>query len=64
MNRIVKMRDMQFDKNLFVESGFDEDSHTWQIVADALDEGWDIVAVDSFHELQGVIKEEENITNK
>lgn len=33
-------------------------------VADTLDEGWDIVAVDSFHELQGVIKEEENITNK
>ena len=61
VERFPKFSDLDI---LFVESGFDEDSHTWQAVADTLDEGWDIVAVDSFHELQGVIKEEENVTNK
>ena len=29
-----------------------------------LERGWDIVAIDSFHELQGIVKEEENITMK
>jgi len=29
-----------------------------------LNEGWDIVAVDSFYELQGIVKEEQNITLK
>ncbi|MGP2571241.1 RAD55 family ATPase [Ornithobacterium rhinotracheale] len=29
-----------------------------------LNEGWDIVAIDSFYELQGMIKEDENITMK
>lgn len=61
VERFPKFSDLDI---LFVESGFDEDSHTWQAVADTLDEGWDIVAVDSFHELQGIIKEEENVTNK
>lgn len=61
VERFPKFRDLDI---LFVESGFDEDSHSWQVVADTLDEGWDIVAVDSFHELQGVVKEEENVTNK
>ena len=61
VERFPKFSDLDI---LFVESGFDEDSHTWQVVSDTLDEGWDIVAVDSFHELQGVIKEEENVTNK
>ena len=61
VERFPKFSDLDI---LFVESGFDEDSHTWQAVADTLNEGWDIVAVDSFHELQGVIKEEENVTNK
>ena len=61
VERFPKFSDLDI---LFVESGFDEDSHTWQAVADTLDEGWDIVAVDSFHELQGVVKEEENVTNK
>lgn len=41
---------------LFVECGFDEDAHTWQLVSDTLDEGWDIVAIDSFYELQGIVK--------
>ena len=61
VERFPKFSDLDI---LFVESGFDEDSHTWQAVADTLDDGWDIVAVDSFHELQGVVKEEENVTNK
>ena len=61
VERFPKFSDLDI---LFVESGFDEGSHTWQAVAETLDEGWDIVAVDSFHELQGVIKEEENVTNK
>ena len=49
---------------LFIEGGFDECGHSWQTVADTLDEGWDIIAIDSFHELQGIVKEEENVTNK
>lgn len=61
VERFPKFRDLDI---LFVESGFDEDSHSWQVVADTLDEGWDIVAVDSFHELQGIVKEEESVTNK
>lgn len=61
VERFPKFSDLDI---LFVESGFDEDTHSWQVVADTLDEGWDIVAIDSFHELQGVVKEEENVTNK
>ena len=49
---------------LFVESNPDEESHNWQVVSDTLAEGWDIVAIDSFHELQGIVKEEENLTNR
>jgi predicted ATP-dependent serine protease len=49
---------------LFVESSPDEESHNWQRVSETLAEGWDIVAIDSFHELQGIVKEEENITNR
>ena len=49
---------------LFVESSPDEESHNWQTVSETLAEGWDIVAIDSFHELQGIVKEEENITNR
>ena len=49
---------------LFVESDFDEESHNWEQLTQVLQGGWDIVAIDSFHELQGIIKEEENITQK
>lgn len=59
--RFPKFSDLDI---LFVECGFDEDAHTWQLVSDTLDEGWDIVAIDSFYELQGIVKEEENVTNK
>ena len=49
---------------LFIDSNFEEETHNWETVRDALDEGWDIVAIDSFYELQGIIKEEENTTMK
>lgn len=49
---------------LFVESQIDEDSHNWDTLTQVLERGWDIVAIDSFHELQGIVKEEENITMK
>ena len=61
VERFPKFGDLNI---LFIEGGFDECSHSWQMVADTLDDGWDIVAIDSFHELQGIVKEEENVTNK
>jgi len=61
VERFPKFGDLDI---LFIESGFDECSDSWQTVADTLDDGWDIVAIDSFHELQGIVKEEENVTNK
>lgn len=61
VERFPKFGDLDI---LFIEGGFDECGHSWQTVADTLDEGWDIIAIDSFHELQGIVKEEENVTNK
>ena len=61
VERFPKFGDLNI---LFIEGGFDECNHSWQTVADTLDDGWDIVAIDSFHELQGIVKEEENVTNK
>ena len=61
VERFPKFGDLDI---LFIEGGFDDCGHSWQTVADTLDDGWDIVAIDSFHELQGIVKEEENVTNK
>lgn len=61
VERFPKFGDLDI---LFIEGGFDECGHSWQTVANTLDDGWDIVAIDSFHELQGIVKEEENVTNK
>ena len=61
VERFPKFGDLDI---LFIEGGFDECGHSWQTVADTFDDGWDIVAIDSFHELQGIVKEEENVTNK
>ena len=61
VERFPKFGDLDI---LFIEGGFADCGHSWQTVADTLDDGWDIVAIDSFHELQGVVKEEENVTNK
>lgn len=49
---------------LFVEADFDNCVHNLALVSGVLSQGWDIVAIDSFYELQGIIKEEENITQK
>lgn len=46
---------------MFVESDFEEEKHHLQEIESVLQRGWDIVAIDSFHELQGIIKEEESI---
>ncbi|MGL4908041.1 MAG: hypothetical protein ACRC9X_00150 [Bacteroidales bacterium] len=49
---------------LFIESDITNDSHNWKNIVDILEEGWDVVAIDSFNELQGIIKEEEDIRQK
>ena len=52
---------------LFVECEFEQEPHsckTLERLSAILDQGWDVVAIDSFYELQGIIKEEENITLK
>lgn len=49
---------------LFVEADFESEVRNLSIITEILDKGWDIIAIDSFYELQGIIKEEENITQK
>ena len=52
---------------LFVEGEFEQEPHsckTLERLSAILDQGWDVVAIDSFYELQGIIKEEENVTLK
>lgn len=49
---------------LFVEADFNTESHCFQNIEEVLQYGWDIIAIDSFYELQGIIKEEENLTLK
>ena len=49
---------------LFVESDIETNTHNWDKVTNCLQQGWDIVAIDSFHELQGIVKEEEETTHK
>ena len=61
VQRFPKFQDLNI---LFVEPNFEEDadSHTLRTITDILHQGWDVVAIDSFHELQGIVKEEENVT--
>ena len=56
----------QYINILFVESEIDgiSSSHNWERILSVVKQGWDIVAIDSFYELQGIIKEEENIRMK
>lgn len=63
VKRFPKFQDIDI---LFVESEFDEgcQTHNYHMLTGVLDQGWDIVAIDSFYELQGIVKEEENITQK
>lgn len=49
---------------MFVESDFDQEFKYWEILNKELVKGWDIVAIDSFLELQGIIKEEEDVRMK
>ena len=52
---------------LFVEGEFEQEPHsckTLERLSKILGQGWDVVAIDSFYELQGIIKEEENVTLK
>ena len=49
-------------KMLFISAEMNEIDLS--IYVEALCMGWDIVAIDSFYELQGIVKEEENITLK
>ena len=63
VQRFPKFQDLDI---LFIEASFEEDAatHNLETVRSILEQGWDIVAIDSFHELQGIIKEEENLTRK
>ena len=63
VKRFPKFQDIDI---LFVESEFDDNcqTHNYHTLTEILDRGWDIVAIDSFYELQGIVKEEENITQK
>lgn len=49
---------------LFIESDFDNPVSNLDIIKTEVERGWDIIAIDSFYELQGIIKEEENIRMK
>ena len=49
---------------MFVEADFNTDAHCLRDVEETLRRGWDIIAIDSFYELQGIVKEEENLTLK
>ena len=61
VQRFPKFSDLNI---LFVESDFNVDSHCVRDIEQTLQTGWDIIAIDSFYELQGIIKEEENLTLK
>jgi len=49
---------------LFIEPDYDNQRHNWNLLKDVVDCGWDIIAIDSFYELQGIIKDEGNIKMK
>ena len=61
VSRYPKFQDINI---LFVESDCSINTHNWDKVSNVLSEGWDVVAIDSFYELQSIIKEEENIKMK
>lgn len=61
VERYPKFQDLNI---LFLETTFDNENKSWDVFQRVLAQGWDIVAIDSFYELQGIIKEEENVTMK
>ncbi len=63
VRRFPKFNDLDI---LFIKADFRsaDSEHCTDILAEVFSAGWDVVAIDSFYELQGIIKEEENITLK
>ena len=62
VQRYPKFQDIDI---LFVEPDYQNgEANTLETLDSILVDGWDVVAIDSFIELQGIIKEERNITNK
>ncbi len=61
IKRYPKFADLDI---LFVESDFEQELNYWEVLNKELVKGWDIVAIDSFFELQGIIREEENVRLK
>ena len=63
VQRFPKFQDLDI---LFIEANYEEDGtcNNLETIKEILGRGWDIVAIDSFYELQGIIKEEENLTLK
>ena len=61
VERYPKLQDLNI---LFLETTFDNENKSWDVFQRVLAQGWDIVAIDSFYELQGIVKEEENVTMK
>lgn len=61
VERFPKFKDLNI---LFLETTFDSVNRTLHTFQTVLSQGWDIVAIDSFYELQGIIKDEENMTLK
>lgn len=61
VQRYPKFQDLDI---LFIETTLDNENKCWEKLTTVLNYGWDVVAIDSFHELQGIIKDEENITLK
>lgn len=49
---------------LFIEPDIDEDTHWLETLNKVLDEGWDLVAIDSFSELQIALREENKLSGK
>ena len=64
VQRFPKFQDLDI---LFIKADFSSGrggAHCLELLTDIFSSGWDVVAIDSFYELQGIIKEEENITLK
>lgn len=64
VQRFPKFKDLDI---LFIKADFSQEGisgHCLDILTEVFRCGWDVVAIDSFYELQGIIKEEENITLK
>ena len=61
VQRFPKFQDLDI---LFIEADFNEEfpSHNLNKVKEALQQGWDVVAVDSFFELQSIVKDEEDVS--